>query len=48
MDATQSIARLPDEPSAKGMSFKVNYAKRFDELNGQITFAGYRFRSANL
>lgn len=43
VDATQSIARLPDEPSAKGMSFKVNYAKRFDELNGQITFAGYRF-----
>lgn len=43
VDVTQSIARLPNEPTASGMSFKVNYAKRFDELNSQITFAGYRF-----
>lgn len=43
VDMTQSIARLPDQPTTSGMSFKVNYAKRFDELNSQITFAGYRF-----
>jgi outer membrane usher protein FimD/PapC len=43
LDVTQSIARLPGEPTASGMSFKLNYAKRFDELNSQITFAGYRF-----
>lgn len=43
VDITQSIARLPGAPTASGMSFKVNYAKHFDELNSQITFAGYRF-----
>ncbi|TQI77779.1 outer membrane usher protein FimD/PapC [Serratia fonticola] len=43
VDVTQSFARLPDEPTATGMSFKVNYAKRFDDYNSQITFAGYRF-----
>lgn len=43
VDMTQSFARLPDEPTASGMSFKVNYAKRFDDYNSQITFAGYRF-----
>ncbi|WP_337263551.1 MULTISPECIES: fimbria/pilus outer membrane usher protein [unclassified Serratia (in: enterobacteria)] len=43
LDVTQSFARLPNEPTASGMSFQVNYAKRFDEYNSQITFAGYRF-----
>jgi len=34
IEITQSINRLPGEPTASGMSFKVNYAKHFDELNG--------------
>ncbi|MFZ1871557.1 MAG: fimbria/pilus outer membrane usher protein [Chania sp.] len=43
VDVTQSFARLPNEPTVSGMSFQVNYAKRFDEYDSQITFAGYRF-----
>lgn len=42
-DVTQSFARLPDEPELSGMSFRLNYAKRFDDLDSQISFAGYRF-----
>ncbi|OMQ23686.1 fimbria/pilus outer membrane usher protein [Serratia oryzae] len=42
VDMTQSYARLPDETNS-GMSFRVNYAKRFEEYDSQITFAGYRF-----
>ncbi|AHG20039.1 fimbrial assembly protein [Chania multitudinisentens RB-25] len=43
VDVTQSFARLPNEPTASGLSFQTNYAKRFDDYNSQITFAGYRF-----
>lgn len=42
-DITESFARLPNRSTDKGMSFKLNYAKRFDDLDSQITFAGYRF-----
>lgn len=42
-DVTQSISRVPDQDSQKGMSFKLSYAKTFDEYNSAITFAGYRF-----
>lgn len=42
VDVTQSYAKLPDETNS-GMSFRVNYAKRFEEYDSQITFAGYRF-----
>ncbi|MBP6116520.1 MAG: fimbria/pilus outer membrane usher protein [Neisseriaceae bacterium] len=42
-DVTRSTAKLPDGQSVSGHSFRLNYAKRFDELHGQITFAGYRF-----
>lgn len=42
-DVTRSTAKLPNGQSISGHSFRLNYAKRFDELNGQITFAGYRF-----
>lgn len=42
-DVTESVARLPGRGTDNGLSFKVNYAKRFDELDSQITFAGYRF-----
>ncbi|MEW5561993.1 fimbria/pilus outer membrane usher protein [Enterobacter asburiae] len=43
MDVTQSVARLPGRDRDAGMSLKVQYAKRFDAWNSQITFAGYRF-----
>nr|WP_314425846.1 fimbria/pilus outer membrane usher protein [uncultured Erwinia sp.] len=42
-DVTQSISKLPGENSQTGMSFKLSYAKTFDEYNSTITFAGYRF-----
>lgn len=46
-DVTQSYARLPNAPVATGKSFRLNYAKRFEDLNSQITFAGYRFSQRN-
>lgn len=46
-DLTQSIARFGPEVKMRrrsvGHSFKLNYAKQFDEYNSAITFAGYRF-----
>ena len=43
LDATQSLAKLPGRDREMGTSFKINYAKRFDTYNSQISFAGYRF-----
>ncbi len=42
-DITQSVARLPGEGTKQGKSWRLSYSKRFDELNSEITFAGYRF-----
>lgn len=43
-DATQSRARLPGESGTlRGGSYRLSYSKRFDEIDSQITFAGYRF-----
>ncbi|MBP6860747.1 MAG: fimbria/pilus outer membrane usher protein [Neisseriaceae bacterium] len=42
-DVTQSNAHLNNGKKYTGHSFRFNYAKRFDEQHGQITFAGYRF-----
>lgn len=42
-DVTQSITRMPHENAEQGMSFKLSYAKTFDEYHSTITFAGYRF-----
>ncbi|MEL5443785.1 outer membrane usher protein [Serratia ureilytica] len=43
-DATQSRARLPQrEETLSGGSYRVSYSKTFDELDSQVTFAGYRF-----
>ncbi|RTF43764.1 outer membrane usher protein [Serratia marcescens] len=43
-DATQSRARLPQqEKTLSGGSYRVSYSKTFDELDSQVTFAGYRF-----
>lgn len=41
-DVTQSIAKL-DDVSLQGKSWRLSYSKRFDEINSEITFAGYRF-----
>ncbi|HEY3982422.1 MAG TPA: fimbria/pilus outer membrane usher protein [Cedecea sp.] len=43
LDVTQSFASLPGRGRDNGMSVKVQYSKRFDEYDSQITFAGYRF-----
>ena len=42
-DITQSYSKTYDNEKINGMSFKLNYAKTFDEYHSTITFAGYRF-----
>lgn len=42
-DVTQSVARMPGEGNLQGRSYRVSYSKRFDEINSDVTFAGYRF-----
>ncbi|CAI1194449.1 outer membrane usher protein [Serratia liquefaciens] len=43
-DATESRARLPSENSTLGGgSYRVSYSKTFEEIDSQVTFAGYRF-----
>ncbi|MEI9743873.1 MULTISPECIES: outer membrane usher protein [Enterobacter cloacae complex] len=47
-DATQSIARLPEESSTlSGGSYRLSYSKNFNEYDSQVTFAGYRFSERN-
>lgn len=43
LDATESRARLPQQESRQGGSYKLSYSKRFDSTDSQVTFAGYRF-----
>lgn len=42
-DVTQSWARLPNAANREGKSWHLSYAKRFDDFNSEVTFAGYRF-----
>lgn len=42
LDITQSFARFTDK-KIQGRSYRLNYAKSFDALRTDITFAGYRF-----
>ncbi|MFC0228818.1 outer membrane usher protein [Serratia aquatilis] len=42
-DVTQSRARLPQQGTLVGGSYRLSYSKRFDETGSQVTFAGYRF-----
>ena len=42
-DATQSRARLPQDGTLTGGSYRLSYSKNFDEYDSQVTFAGYRF-----
>ncbi|EEV6001906.1 fimbria/pilus outer membrane usher protein [Escherichia coli] len=46
-DITQSLAELQDEGYQHGKSLRVSYSKRFDDINTDITFAGYRFTERN-
>lgn len=42
LDMTQSFADFSDE-RLQGRSYRLNYAKSFEDLKTDITFAGYRF-----
>nr|WP_312485281.1 fimbria/pilus outer membrane usher protein [Achromobacter ruhlandii] len=44
-DVTRSDARLPysSEPRRAGYSYRINYAKSFDDLGSTLAFMGYRF-----
>ncbi|AHG22483.2 fimbrial assembly protein [Chania multitudinisentens RB-25] len=46
-DMTQSRARLPQQSSQQGGSYRLSYSKRFDQTNSQVTFAGYRFSDSH-
>ncbi|KKW49526.1 fimbria/pilus outer membrane usher protein [Pantoea stewartii] len=46
-DITQSMANLPNEGELQGRSYRISYSKRFDSINSDITFAGYRFAERN-
>ncbi|BDH44591.1 fimbrial protein SteB [Salmonella enterica subsp. enterica serovar Choleraesuis] len=42
-DVTQSFSKDRDGNRLSGSSYKVSYAKTFDDYNSSINFAGYRF-----
>uniref|UniRef100_UPI0035C6B51D fimbria/pilus outer membrane usher protein n=1 Tax=Serratia quinivorans TaxID=137545 RepID=UPI0035C6B51D len=42
-DVTVARSRIADDDTRQGKSWRVSYAKMFEEYNSQITFAGYRF-----
>ena len=46
-DVAQSVARIPGYDTKQGKSWRLSYSKRFDEVNADITFAGYRFSERN-
>lgn len=47
-DVTQSRAVAGRERQVlMGKSYRINYSKRFDDFDSQITFAGYRFSQKN-
>ncbi|MBH3259030.1 outer membrane usher protein [Serratia marcescens] len=51
-DATQSRAKLQNSEAQSGEtlsggSYRLSYSKTFDELDSQVTFAGYRFSEQN-
>ncbi|ENB9202489.1 outer membrane usher protein [Serratia marcescens] len=52
-DVTQSRAKLPHNGEVQngetlsGGSYRLSYSKTFDELDSQVTFAGYRFSEQN-
>ncbi len=46
-DVSQSVARIPGEDTKQGKSWRLSYSKRFDDVNADIQFAGYRFSERN-
>ncbi|AIR85003.1 outer membrane usher protein [Pantoea rwandensis] len=42
-DVTLSQAKVPAQDTQRGGSYRLSYAKRFDQTGSQVTFAGYRF-----
>lgn len=46
-DITHAITKLPGEERIHGGSYRVNYSKRFEAIDSQIQFAGYRFSDRN-
>ncbi|GDM19319.1 fimbria/pilus outer membrane usher protein [Escherichia coli] len=46
-DVTHSVARISGEETKQGKSWRLSYSKRFDDMNTDITFAGYRFSERN-
>ena len=46
-DVTHASARFPADKSRQGRSWRLSYSKRFDEINSEVTFAGYRFSERN-
>lgn len=46
-DVTQSRAKLPEQGTLSGGSYRLNYSKRFDDYDSQVTFASYRFSQRN-
>lgn len=50
IDMTSSFARntnFSKEENKHGNAYRINYSKRFDEYNSQVTLAGYRFAERN-
>lgn len=42
-DVTMSQAKIPSRDTQRGGSYRLSYAKRFEQTGSQVTFAGYRF-----
>lgn len=42
-DVTQAVAKVPGDEQRTGRSYRVSYSKRFEQINSEVTFAGYRF-----
>ncbi|AKJ41288.1 fimbria/pilus outer membrane usher protein [Pragia fontium] len=47
LDVTQTTARFPDKEELKGKSWRLSYSKFFDQMDADVTFAGYRFSEKN-
>lgn len=42
-DVTQATSQLPASASQTGYSYRINYSKRFDSTDSQVTLASYRY-----
>jgi outer membrane usher protein PapC len=43
LDVTQTVARFDHQDTRQGKSWRLSYSKFFDEIDTDVTFAGYRF-----